>query len=534
MPTLDRVIRGATLYDGTGSPARSADLGIAGDRIAAIGPDLSAPEIFDANGLAAAPGFIDTHSHSDLKVLSEPLLEPKLRQGITLELFGQDGISVAPLRERDAPGRRRQLAGLLSDPPVSWRWRTVTDYLDEVDRAQPALDCAYLVPHGAVRESIIGLDDRKATDEELQKMQALLDEGLRQGAYGLSTGLIYPPCCYSDLRELVALCTTAAKHRSPIVVHLRSESDRLLEALEELFEVGRQSGVHVHLSHFKIAGKTNWPKLDQVIAAVEAATKQGVKVTADQYPYIAGSTMMGAILPPWVHSGGADAAINRLKDPSARTKIRQQLEDPSEVDWDNFWKWSGPEGILISDIPSGRRASWVGRSIKQVADEEKHDPLELALDLLRDERLGVAMVSFSQSEDVEERLMKLPYVNACTDGLLGGRPHPRAFGSYPRILGRFVREKKTLPLEEAIRKLSGLAADSFGFSGHGYLKVGARANVVLFDPATVQDTATFEQPLQFPKGLPHVMVGGQWAVRDGLPTGSRRGGALRRPAAAPA
>jgi N-acyl-D-amino-acid deacylase len=528
MADFDLVVRGAVVYDGSGAPGRQADLGIRGDRIAVVGQGLTGRDVVDAGGLAAAPGFIDTHSHSDLKVLVEPGLPAKLRQGITLEVFGQDGISVAPVREQDVPNRRRQLAGLLTNPDVSWRWRSVADYLSEIDRARPALDVAYLVPHGAVREQVMGLENRKATDDELERMRMVLARSLDEGAYGLSTGLIYPPCCYCDTRELVALCGVAAAKKTPVVVHLRSESDRLLEAMEEMFDVGRRSGVHVHLSHFKIAGRNNWPKVGQVIAKVEEATRAGVKVSADQYPYIAGSTMMGAILPPWVHAGGTEKVLERLGNAEDRARIRREMLDTSEVDWDNFWKWSGPEGILIADVPSGKRPELVGKSVKQAADAAGADPVEFALDLLLSEKMGVAMVSFSQSEEVVEQLMRLPYVNACTDGLLGGRPHPRAFGTYPRILGRFVRERGSLPLEAAVRKMSGLAADTFGFSDHGYLREGKRANVVLFDPAKVRDTATFENPLQFPEGLPHVIVGGRVVVKDGQPTGERPGRVARR------
>ncbi|HVE82457.1 MAG TPA: D-aminoacylase, partial [Myxococcales bacterium] len=469
MSELDLVIRGATIYDGTGGPPRQGEIGIKGDRIAGIGEHLSGARVLDAGGLAAAPGFIDTHSHSDLRVLEQPTLDAKLRQGITLELFGQDGISVAPVKEEQVDNRRRQLAGLLTNPKGFWGWRSVAEYLAEVANAEPALDVAYLVPHGAVREWVMGLDDRLATDAELRQMQAVLRLCLQEGAYGLSTGLIYPPCCYCDSRELVALGEVAAAKRSPIVVHMRSESDRLLEAMDEMFEVGARSGVHIHLSHFKIAGKNNWAKLPQVIDRAAAAALRGVKVTADQYPYVAGSTMMGAILPPWVHAGGPEAALERLASKEARERIRAELVDPSEVAWDNFWKWSGPEGIIIADIPSGKRPHLIGLNLKQAADQALQEPVEHALDLLLEERLGVAMVSFSQSEEVVEALMKLPYVNACTDALLGGRPHPRAFGTYPRILGRYVRERQVLPLEVAVRKLSGLAADAFRFDDHGYL-----------------------------------------------------------------
>jgi N-acyl-D-amino-acid deacylase len=359
-------------------------------------------------------------------------------------------------------------------------------------------------------------------------MQDVLRGALRDGAYGLSTGLIYPPCCYSDTRELIALCQVAAEAKTPIVVHLRSESDRLLEALEEMFEVGVRSGVHVHVSHFKIAGKNNWPKLSRVKDAVAAASRRGIRVTADQYPYIAGSTMMGAILPPWVHAGGPEQALERLASPEQRARMKAQLLEPGEVDWDNFWKWSGPEGIVIADIPSGRHPERIGKTVAQAALAEQRDPVDFAFDLLQSERLGVAMVSFSQSEDVVEALMREPYVNACTDGLLGGRPHPRAFGTYPRILGKYVRERGVLSLEAAVRKLSGLAADAFGFHDHGYLTAGKRADVVLFDAQRVMDTATFEEPMQYPRGIEHVLVGGQWAVKDGAVTGTRAGRVERR------
>jgi N-acyl-D-amino-acid deacylase len=523
MPDLDLVIRGSTVYDGTGSTGQALEIGIRGDRIAALAPRLSGREYLDAGGLSAAPGFIDTHSHSDLKVLETPTLDPKLRQGITVEVFGQDGISVAPVRSEHIEGRRRQLAGLLTDPDVAWQWRSVAEYLAEVVRARPALDVAYLVPHGALRESVVGMEDRRPTATELQQMCALLAKGIEEGACGLSTGLIYPPCCYSDRDELVALCRTVARHRLPLVAHIRSESDRLLEALEEMFDLGRRSGAHLHVSHLKIAGRNNWSKLPSVTEALLEARRSGLHVTADQYPYVAGSTLMGALLPPWVHAGGSAEAVARLRSPSDRARIRAELFNPSDVDWDNFWKWSGPEGILIADIPSGRHPQWIGRTLAQAASAQSADPIEFAFDLLRDEQMRVAMISFSQSEDVVESLIKTPGVNACTDGLLGGRPHPRAYGTYPRILARFVRERQALSLPAAIRKMTGLAADAFGFVDHGYLQPGKRANVVLFDPESVQDRATYEQPMQFPAGIPHVIVGGKLVIRDSEPTGARPG-----------
>jgi N-acyl-D-amino-acid deacylase len=304
---------------------------------------------------------------------------------------------------------------------------------------------------------------------------------------------------------------------------MRSESDRILEALSEMIRVGEQSGCAVQVSHLKIAGRQNWGRLDEVVALFEAARARGVRLTADQYPYAAGSTLLGAILPPWAHAGGGEAAVARLRDAETRARLRAQLADPAPCDWDNFWKWSGPEGIVVADIPSGRHPEWLGRTLAQIAALQGKDPFETAFDLLLEERLGVAMVSFSQDEAVVERLLKLPYVCVCTDGLLGGRPHPRAYGSYPRILGRYVRERGSLSLEEAVRKMTSQAADAFGFQDQGRIREGRRANLVVFDPETVADRASFEDPLQFPLGVRDVLVGGECAVREERLSGRRAG-----------
>jgi N-acyl-D-amino-acid deacylase len=520
---LERVLKGGRVVDGTGSPARGADVGIRGGRIAAIGPDLTAPEVIDCAGHVVSPGFIDTHSHSDVKVLVDPLLPMKVRQGITLEVFGQDGISVAPVREADRGPWKQKLAGLLGDFGVSWDWSSVGEYLARVASAGPAMDVAYLVPHGALRQHVMGGEDRRADARALSGMGDLLRQGLAEGACGLSTGLIYPPCCFADTEELIALGRVLAEHRRPLVVHMRSESDRILEALDEMIRVARESGCPVHVSHLKVAGRENWPRAEEVVRRFEDARGERLRLTADQYPYIAGSTLLGAILPPWGHDGGTEATVGRLGHPEARRRMKAMMADPAPADWDNFWKWSGPEGIMIADIPSGRHPEWLGQSLADVARARRQDPFEAAFDLLREERMGVAMVSFSQDEAVVERFLRLPFVNLCTDGLLGGRPHPRAYGSYPRVLGRYVRERHTLTLEEAVRKMTSQAAEAFGFADHGRVAEGRRANLVVFDAATVEDRATFEDPMQFPWGVRDVLVGGQPVVKDGEMTGRRPG-----------
>ena len=520
---LDRVLKGGRVVDGTGSPARRADVGIRGSRIATIGPALTAPEVVDCAGHVVSPGFIDTHSHSDVKVLADPLLPMKLRQGITLEVFGQDGISVAPVREAERGTWKQKLSGLLGDFGVRWDWSSVAEYLARVAAARPAADVAYLVPHGALRQHVMGGGDQRADARALSEMGDLLRQGLAEGACGLSTGLIYSPCCYADTEELIALGRVLAEHRRPLVVHMRSESDRILEALDEMIRVARESGCPVHVSHLKVAGRDNWPRAEDVCRRLESARAEGLRLTADQYPYIAGSTLLGAILPPWAHDGGTEATVARLGDPEARRRMKVMMADPAPAEWDNFWKWSGPEGIMIADIPSGRHPEWLGRSLADVARARDQDPFDAAFDLLREARMGVAMVSFSQDEAVVERFLRLPFANLCTDGLLGGRPHPRAYGSYPRVLGRYVRDRNTLTLEEAVRKMTSQAAEAFGFADHGLVAEGLRANLVVFDEATVADRATFEDPMQFPVGVRDVFVAGEAVVKDGEMTGRRPG-----------
>lgn len=525
------VLKNGTVIDGSGKPRFFADVAISRNRVAAIDApgSLAAPNEIDCSGLVIAPGFIDTHSHSDLRVLTEPELPMKIRQGITLEVFGQDGISVAPIRAVDRPQTERQLAGLLGRLDRAWDWESVAEYLNAIERARPAIDCAYLIPHGAVRLHAAGMEDRRATAEEIRLMQNLIRQGLSEGAVGISTGLIYPPCCYADTAELIELCRAVREMDGIFVAHMRSESDYLEDAVAEMIEIGNQSGVRVHISHFKAAGRENWGKIDRVLEMIHQAQAAGMRLTADQYPYIAGSTMLGAILPPWAHAGGVEATLERLHSPSERLRMREAMLARGRAEWDNFWKWSGPEGIIISDIPSGRRAEIVGKNLleaatlarKAASGISEEDVAEFAFDLLAEERMGVGMISFSQSEEVVKKILREPYVNICTDGLLGGKPHPRAYGTYPRILGRYARDENLLSLEQAVRQMSGLAAETFQLDGYGRVEVDAIANLVVFDPERVIDRATFEDSKQYPEGIECVIVQGQEAInRDAQFAGS--------------
>lgn len=524
MKTPDLILKNGLVADGTGRGLYQADVAIRRNYILGIDApnSLHAMEELDCKGLVIAPGFIDTHSHSDLRVLMEPELPMKIRQGITLEVFGQDGISVAPTRTADQPAVARSLAGLDGDLGRAWDWQSVAEYLSAIERARPAIDCAYLIPHGAIRLAVMGMEDRQARPEEILAMQELIRQSMREGALGLSTGLIYPPCCFADTSELIELCRAVVEFDGIFVSHMRSESDYIEDGIAEMIEVGKQSGVRVHISHFKIAGRENWARIDGVLAMIEQAQAEGVRVTADQYPYIAGSTMLGAILPPWAHAGGVEETLKRLASISERGKMRAEMLDRSPSHWDNFWKWSGPDGIVIPDIPSGNHPNYLGKNLSEAACQKNQtdhiseaDAIEFAFDLLRDERMGVGMISFSQSEDVVCKIMQQTYVNVCTDGLLGGKPHPRAYGTYPRILGRYVREQNLISLEEAVRKMSGLAAETFQLHRYGRIEDGAQANLVIFNPHQVIDRATFADSRQYPEGIEHVIVEGELAVRYG-------------------
>ncbi len=526
------IIRNGVVVDGSGKPGYKADVLIEGERIVKIGSIAPAGDmaVIDAGGLTVAPGFIDTHSHSDLQVLLNPEILPKVMQGITTEILGQDGISMAPLPPRFISPWRKNLAGLDGDSDaINWNYENTAGYLKMIEAVKPGLNESYLVPHGNIRMEAMGLDKRPPKGDELEKMRTITRREMEAGAVGLSTGLIYMPCAYSESEEIIALCRVVAEYDGVFVIHQRSEADTILDSMEEVIKIGRESGVKIHYSHFKVCGKKNWDKIEKILELLDLAKKEGITVSFDQYPYVAGSTMLGVILPPWVHDGGADNVLKRLADPELRKKMVYDIEH-GIPGWDNFVEFAGLDKIFVTSVKTQKNQDTIGLSLTELGKLRGKDPYEATFDLLHQEENAVGMVDFYGAEEHVRLFMKRPEMNACTDGLLGGKPHPRVYGAFPRILGKYVREDKALTLEEAIRKMTGKPAEAFRIRERGAIKEGYFADITIFNADTIIDKGTFTDPVQYPVGIEYVLVNGTVTVENGKHTGRRNGAVLRRKA----
>lgn len=517
---MELLIKGGRIFDGSGNPWFKADLVVENGRIAAIGRiKNAAEEVIDAEGLVVAPGFIDTHSHSDLMLIAEPEARMKVMQGITTEIVGQDGLGEAPIRGDLLDDWRRYLSGLNGDPEIEWDWRSFSDYLNRLERARPATNVASLVGHGNLRLLTMGMEERRPTEEEMEEMRRLLAEALEEGALGLSTGLIYPPCSYSDPEELSSLCQVVREYGGIFVAHMRNEGDRIIEALEEMFTIGRGARTPIHISHLKTSGERNWGRMVEILEMIESARGEGIDITFDQYPYIAGSTFLSSLLPGWAHEGGPSKMLERIRDTASRRKILEEMERPRGERWD---------GIIISSVKTEENRRLIGKRIDEAASEMGLSPQELVLKLIEEEENAVSMILFSMSETDVETAMRSRLGMVCTDGLVLGRPHPRAYGSFPRVLGRYVRDKGVLGLEEAVRKMTSLPAQRFGLMDRGLLRPGLAADITIFDPRYIRDKATFEDPRRFPDGIEYVIVNGEITVEEGSYRGTRAGKVLRR------
>ncbi|MDR0339140.1 MAG: D-aminoacylase [Desulfovibrio sp.] len=528
---MKTLIKNGIVIDGTGAPGQPGALALENGKIIGIGAigESGFDEVIDAKGHVIAPGFIDTHSHSDLEVFKEPHLTPKLMQGVTTEFLGQDGISMSPLPKEYISPWRKNLAGLDGDKDdFDWGFETTANYLAMLEKNGSGTNLCYLVPHGNVRMEARGLESGHATDVELKKMRAVLDREIASGGFGFSTGLIYMPCAYADTREVTELCAIAAKADVPFVIHQRSEADTILESMEEVIRIGRDSGVWVHFSHFKLCGKNNAHLFDKVLDLLDKAQAEGIRVSFDQYPYVAGSTMLGVILPPWVHDGGTDKLLARLANAEDRKRMTKDIWNGIQG-WDNFVAFAGLDGIFVTDVKTDKNRDAIGKNLVELGEMRGKEPLEATFDLLRQESNAVGMVDFYGLEEHVKALIARPEQNVCTDGLLGGTPHPRVYGAFPRVLGKYVREEKVIPVHEAVRKMTSRPASVFGLKDRGILREGFAADVVVFDLQTIIDKGTYQEPRQYPDGISHVFVNGKAAVKDGKPqTSVLAGKVLRR------
>jgi N-acyl-D-amino-acid deacylase len=526
---LDLLIRGGRVADGTGNPWWPGDVGVRGEGIVEVG-DLrgaAARRTLDAAGAMVAPGFIDLHTHADFTLPRYPRAAAMVRQGVTTQLVGNCGFSPFPVVEARLDLLRAYAAFV--DAGLSWEWRDAAGYAAAIERLPLACNVALQVGHGAVRIAVMGFDDRAPSGAELDAMRRLVAEAFEQGVFALSTGLIYVPGSYAQTDELVALAEVAARYGGFYSSHVRGEGDTLIPAIEEALEVGRRAGLPVQLSHHKASGRRNWGRVEQTLAMLDRARAAGQDVLADQYPYTAGSTTLAATVPAWAMQGGLDALLARLADPPTRQRIRAEMAGGGAPGGREF----EPEAIMISAVPPGPDAGYEGMMLAEIAAARGEDPVDAALGLLERHRGAVQMVVFSMSEDDVRRVMRHPAVAIASDGWTlapqaGGRPHPRSYGTYARVLGRYVREEGVLRLEDAIRKMTSLPAQRLGRRDLGLIRPGCVADLVVFDPDRVADVATFQQPHRFCAGVSHVVVNGQVVIEDGRDTGARAGRVLRR------
>ena len=529
--TFDVVIRNGHIIDGTGSPWYSGDVGIINGRIAQIGvlTDAPAKRVIDAQGKVVAPGFIDMLGQSELSILVNPHLPSKIFQGITTEITGEGG-SIAPLNKKLIAADR----GGFSHYKVKPDWLTLQEYFAGLEKQGMGINMASYVGATQVRRVVLGDVNRAPTAEELDRMKALVREAMEQGAVGISTALQYAPAPYAKTEELIALAGEAAKYGGVYATHMRSEGDAIDDALDEAFRIGREAKIPVEIWHLKAAGKQNWNRMPEIVARIEAARASGVDVSADTYAYPAWFNSFSAFIPPWAHDGGEMKMVERLKDPALRARIRKEMMTADST-WDNEWQEiPGPEAILVSVVQNPKLLPLQGKTIKAIADERGKDGIDTIMDLLIDDP-GMSVAVFAMSEKDIALALEQPWVSVdndsqgtAPDGLLGKEhPHPRAYGTFPRILWKYVREDKLLTLPDAIRKFSALPAQRMRLTDRGVLKQGLWADIVVFDPEKIRDLATFENPNQLSEGMEFVLVNGVPVIEGGKMTNALPGKVLR-------
>ena len=531
--SFDIIIKGGTVYDGTGRAPRRADVGILKDRIAAIGnlSRATAPTIVDAKGLAVAPGFINMLAHSESSLIVDPRSLSELKQGVTTQIFGE--FSMGPLNDQ----MKQRMRGTQGDAKYEIEWTTLSEYLNYLEKRGISQNVASFIGAVTIRENVIGLEDKPPTPAQLDEMRELVRREMEAGALGITTALIYPPAFFAKTDELIELCKVAAKYRGKYTTHMRSEGNQLLEAVQETIRISREAGLPAEIYHLKASGESNWPKMDQVIRMIEGARRKGLKITANMYTYPAGGTGLDASMPPWVWDGGREAGYKRLQDPATRQKIAQAIRTPSN-DWENLYMLAGsPDRLLLASFRTEKLKPLAGKTLAEVAKMRGKDPVETIMDLVLEDRSRIGTIYFLMSEENIKKQIRRPWVSFGSDAasiapegnVLRSSAHPRAYGNFARLLGKYVRDEKVISLPEAIRRLTGLPATNLELDHRGFLKPGMFADVVIFDPQTIADRATFENPHQLSVGVKDVFVNGVQVLKDGEHTGTKPGRALWGP-----
>jgi N-acyl-D-amino-acid deacylase len=531
---FDVIIKGGTVYDGAGGEPQHVDLAIRNDRIAGIGDfkTTNAKVIVDATGLAVAPGFINMLSWSNESLIQDGRSQSEIRQGVTTEIMGE-GESMGPVNDRIRAHMLRQQ----KDIHYEIKWNTLAEYLRYLERRGISCNVASFLGATTVREYAIGFEDKAPTPQQLDEMREIVRKEMEAGALGIGTSLIYPPAFYAKTDELIELCKVAAKYQGKYISHMRSEGNRLLEALDELIRISREAGIPAEVYHIKAAGQQNWSKIDNLLSHIEAAQNEGLKIRANMYTYTAAGTGLDACLPPWTEDGGYPALFKRLRDPATREKIAKEVKTPSN-EWENLYLAAGsPDKILLVGFKSDKLKPLTGKSLAEAAKTRGKDPITTIMDLIAEDESRIDTIYFLMSEENVKKEMTKPWISFGSDEasqawegvFLKSNPHPRAYGNFARVLGKYVREEKVISLTEAVRRLSGLPATNLGLDHRGFIKEGMFADVVVFDPATIADRATFEKPHQYAVGVKQVFVNGVQVIKDGEHTGAKPGRALWGP-----